>query len=156
MKRLLVFIVAIMGYVGAWAYDFMANGIKYDIISANEVSVASDNTLSGNITIPSQVTYNSVLYQVTSIGEDAFYNDSGLTSVTIPNSVTSIGNYAFYYCSGLASVTIPNSVTSIGNYAFSGCSSLTSVVIPNSVTSIGEYNQEIKGETNVEIIPVIA
>ena len=30
------------------------------------------------------------------------------------------------------------------------------LVIPNSVTRIGEYNQEIKGETNVEIIPVSA
>ena len=46
------------------------------------------------------------------------------------------------------------SVTSIGSYAFISCWGLTSITIPNSVTSIGEYNQEIKGETNVEIIPV--
>ena len=74
---------------------------------------------------------------VTSIGDFAFENCSGLTSVTIPNSVTSIGNLAFYDCSGLTSVTIPNSVTSIGDHAFSGCSGLTSLSIPNSVTSIG-------------------
>ena len=71
------------------------------------------------------------------IGSYAFYNCSGLTSVTIPNSVTSIGGSAFYGCSGLTSVTIPNSVTSIGDYAFLNCSGLTSVTIPNSVTSIG-------------------
>jgi len=75
---------------------------------------------------------------VTSIGEEAFYNCSGLTSVTIPNSVTSIGNEAFSGCSGLTSITIPNSVTSIGRYAFRGCYRLTSVTIPNSVTNI-EY-----------------
>ena len=66
----------------------------------------------------------------------AFYNCSGLTRMTIPNSVTSIGNYAFYNCSGLTRITIPNSVTSIGEYAFSGCSGLKSVTIGNGVTSI--------------------
>ena len=76
---------------------------------------------------------------VTSIGNYAFYKCTGLTSITIPNSVTSIGNYAFYGCTGLTSVTIGNSVTSIGEWAFSGCRGLTGIKIPNSVTSIGDY-----------------
>lgn len=76
---------------------------------------------------------------VTSIGNDAFYGCSGLTSVTIPSSVTSIGKHAFYGCSGLTFVTIPSNVTSIGGGAFGGCSGLTSITIPNSVTTIGAY-----------------
>ena len=72
---------------------------------------------------------------VTSIGEGAFVNCSGITSVTIPDSVTSIGDHAFSGCSGLTSVTIPDSVTSIGGYAFAGCSGLTNVTIPDSITS---------------------
>lgn len=75
---------------------------------------------------------------VTSIGRDAFYMCSALTSVTIPNSVISIEDYAFSDCFGLISVTIGNSVTSIGYCAFFRCSSLASIVIPNSVTSIGQ------------------
>ena len=74
---------------------------------------------------------------VTTIGNNAFYNCTGLTSVTIPNSVTAIGDYAFYNCTGLTSVTIPNSVTAIGISAFSSCRGLTSVNIPNTVTAIG-------------------
>ena len=76
---------------------------------------------------------------VTAINNCAFYNCRGLTSVTIGNSVTSIGENAFNGCSGLTSITIPNSVTSIGGWAFSGCSGLTSITIGNSVTSIGAW-----------------
>lgn len=47
--------------------------------------------------------------------------------VVIPDSVTSIGNFAFYNCKGLTSITIPDSVTSIGNGAFSGCNHLEKV-----------------------------
>ena len=75
---------------------------------------------------------------VTSIGDNAFDYCFGLTSVTVPDSVISIGDRAFFYCSGLTSVTIPNSVTSIGGGAFDGCSGLTNVTIPDSVTSIGD------------------
>ena len=74
---------------------------------------------------------------VTSIGERAFYECKGITSVTIPNSVTNIGERAFYGCSGLISITIPNSVMNIGKSAFCNCSGLTSVTISESVTIIG-------------------
>ena len=82
-----------------------------------------------SVTIPSSVT---------SIGNDAFYNNKNLTSVTIPSSVTSIGNNAFYYCSNLRSVTFESGsqLTSIGSEAFS-ISGLTSITIPSGVTSIG-------------------
>ncbi|MBQ7634302.1 MAG: leucine-rich repeat domain-containing protein, partial [Bacteroidaceae bacterium] len=74
-----------------------------------------------------------------SIGYGAFWNCTGLTSITIPSSVTGIGERAFEGCTGLTSITIPSSVTSIGDLAFDGCTGLTSITIPSSVTSIGNY-----------------
>jgi hypothetical protein len=71
----------------------------------------------------------------TSIGANAFANNSNLKSVTIPDSITSIGNNAFEY-TALTSVIIPDAVTTIGEHAFSG-TSLTSVTIPASVVEIG-------------------
>ena len=61
----------------------------------------------------------------------------GCKSSKIPAGVTSIGNRAFYNCSGLTSIEIPAGVTSIGVSAFEECESLTSIEIPAGVTSIG-------------------
>ena len=127
------------------AHDFEVDGIYY-IINGNEATVTFrgtsyyeySNEYSGSVTIPSSVTYNGTIYSVTSIGVLAFYNCSGLTSVTIPNPVTEIGYSAFSGCRGLTSVTIPTSLKTIGERAFKDCQSLTSVAIPNSVTTIGE------------------
>ena len=54
-------------------------------------------------------------------------------SYTIKKGTRIIGSSAFYECSGLTSVTIPNSVTSISLFAFEGCSGLTKVNYLGSV-----------------------
>ena len=110
------------------------------------------NRSRGNITIPATITNGENTYTVTSIGNLAFSECPGLTSVYIPDSVTSIGIGAFVACSGLTSVDIPDGVTSIGDFAFSECSGLTSVTIPGSVTSIGDRAfSKCSGLTSVTI-----
>ena len=131
-KNILCFVMFTMCIVTS-AHDFEVDGIYYTKTSSSICSVTGvnatviGNKYEGNVSIPASVTYDEVTYNVTSIGERAFYGRSGLTSVTIGNSVTSIGPSAFYGCSGLTSVTIPKSVTSIGRNVFSRCSGLTSV-----------------------------
>ena len=71
------------------------------------------------------------------LGSRAFYNCSGLTSLSLPSGITSIGWEAFSGCSGLTSLSLPSGLTSIGHNAFSGCSGLTSLSLPSGITSIG-------------------
>ena len=73
------------------------------------------------------------------LGSRAFYNCTGLTSLSLPSGITSIGSKAFSGCSGLTSLSLPSGLTSIGYNAFSGCSGLTSLSLPSGLTSIG-YN----------------
>ena len=84
--------------------------------------------IDGNYTIPDSVT---------TIGVQAFYYCTSLTSIVIPDSVTAIDGDAFVICENLTSIVIPNSVTSMGGSVFSSCTSLNHIVIPDSLTSIG-------------------
>ena len=159
--RLAAAAVLLLSATTASAHDFEVNGIFYkknsngtsvSVTYKGSSSVDYDNEYSGAVTIPASVTFSGKTYSVTSIGNAAFYDCSGLTSVVIPNSVKSIGYDAFADCSSLTSVEIPNSVTSIGSGAFAYCSGLTSVEIPNSVTYIGDWAfRECSGLTSVSI-----
>ena len=148
----------------ALAYDFEFGGIYYNVTSIENLTVEvttycatnlneyDEHKYSGDIAIPETVTYKNRELSVTSIGEKAFYDCDGLTSVDIPDGVTSIGYRAFYDCSGLTCVDIGDGVTSIGREAFWGCSGLTSVDIGDGVTSIGESAFEgCSGLTSVDI-----
>ncbi len=64
----------------------------------------------------------SVVGYTDDINQDAF-----ITHRVLGKPVTSIGDDAFYWCSSLTSITIGNSVTSIGDQVFDRCSSLTDV-----------------------------
>ena len=74
---------------------------------------------------------------VTSIGSCAF-EDTNITSLTIPGSVTAIGDYGVKVNRYLAELTLQPGLKSIGKEAFSRSYRLTTVTIPGSVTSIGK------------------
>ena len=124
----------------SWIYiDGTIDGTNIEIFKGSWKCTIDKNT-KGSIDLNevwSESGGSGTHYQVTNIGNHAFFGCSGLASVVIPSSVTSIGISAFLYCSGLTSVVIPSSVTSIGDHAFCNCSNLTSIDISSSVTSIG-------------------
>lgn len=156
--KLLALVACLTSALSASAYDFSAsyNGVTiyYNITSSTnktvEVTYKEDGYYNyyggyvGNVTIPSSVYYNGSYYTVTAIGDDAFTQAGGMTSITLPNTITSIGDWAFCgtemdtYAPAITTITIPNSVKTIGKYAFHRCYSLRTVVIGDGVTTIGE------------------
>ncbi|MBR3681552.1 MAG: leucine-rich repeat protein [Clostridia bacterium] len=77
-----------------------------------------------------------------SIGDYAFYQNTAITVMNLPQSVRSIGNYAFYECSSLAYLYLPASLESIGAFAFAASSytymvPITELVIPKGVGYVG-------------------
>ena len=134
-------------------YNFNSDGSSVSVTYLGTSYDYYSNEYSGEIVIPKTITYNRT-YFVTSIDDRAFYNCSGLTSVTIPSSVTSSGEMAFWGCSGLKKV-IAADIKNWCNIKFSSSSDnplsyahhlysdenteITELVIPDEVTSIGSY-----------------
>ncbi len=121
--------------------EFYVDNLKYTKNSnITSVQLVRQNTsLQGVLVIPEKVTYQRKTYGVTSIAAQAFYDCSGITSVTIPSGVNEIGEYVFRDCGGLTSVSIPEGISSLGRYAFQDCTNLSSITIPEGVSSIGVY-----------------
>ena len=174
MKRFLLLLSAFMQFfLVSLAQNIEIDGIYYYLDEENKTAVVTyrgtsynsySDEYSGTVVIPETINYNSGNYNVTSIGENAFYNCSGLTSVSIPNSVISIRPFAFYGTGiynnsynwengvlyidnclievneNIESYSIKEGTRIISDNAFYGCSNLTSVYIPSSVISIGEYS----------------
>ena len=164
--RALILVMSLLSTSLTFAYDFQVDGICYNINGSEAIVTykqssstypyaSSDYT--GNVTIPTTITHNGKSYTVTTIGERAFINCTGLTSVAIPESVTSVGQSAFVGCSGLTRVNITDiaawcriNFLGDGNGNFTSnplCyahhlylngSEVINLEIPSSVTSIGE------------------
>lgn len=104
--------------------------------------------------------------KVSKIGEQAFYNCTGITNITfvatpdgedpvelnietsafysvknvielnLPTRLREIGRSAFYGCAGLTTINIPEGVTKMGAEAFRNCSNATAATIPSTLTQI--------------------
>lgn len=127
----------------ASAFDFQVGDMCYNVLPEkdNAVEVTSCNLgwncYSEKVVVPDSVSYNNVIYRVTSIGESAFEHCRKLKEVYLPNSITEIKKNAFKDCVSLEILDLPNSVEYIGESALYG-TMLTSVTIPTNCKHIGE------------------
>lgn len=123
-------------------YDFEQDGIyyMYDEDCTGLCVTYQDtryNCYSGEVVIPSQITYDGETLPVKGIGRGAFRNCTNLTAVTLPPTLTEVDVYAFRNCTALTRVTLPEGVIAIGPQAFANCLNLERIEFPASLTSIG-------------------
>lgn len=134
-KFLLLLTVLLCGATTTWALTLVGTD---EWNGATKTLTVNSNPGYGAYKGVTDIEHLVISEGVTSIGSMAFYDCSGIASISFPNTLTSIANWAFCYCSGLTTITFGTGLTDIGRQAFSGCTGLTSVDIPASVTSIDE------------------
>ncbi len=140
MALLLIMGVMTIGSVTASAADgdtFTVDGFTYKVTDelAREVSLIDGTNAVGYCVIPQSVNG----YNVSVIEYMAFYECTGLTGITLPDTVYSIGALAFAYCSNLTSIKFPDSLYNIGANAFFKCTKLAEINLPNGLSRIDQY-----------------
>jgi len=82
--------------------------------------------------------------------EIVIFPDGKTGSYRIPDSVIRIADGAFEQ-SQITSITIPSNVERIGNYVFSGSSNLSSVTVENTIPPTAGWNMFKWTDTNLSI-----
>lgn len=106
-----VLLICLSGLGTFTGYDTISNvvsaesyseieGLQYKVLDNGTIEISGYSGEEAEIVIPETIDGK----KVSSIGNSAFWDCSGLTSITIPNSVTSIGDVAFYGCEGLTAI----------------------------------------------------
>lgn len=128
MKKTLSFILVLALVLAMLSIPALAltEGDWEFTLQNGEALITGYNGVGGDVTIP------STLRGATVVSIDGFYQNSNITSLTIPGTVRSIDRAAFYCASALETVTIMEGVQTIGKEAFSCCASLREVNIPLS------------------------
>ncbi len=111
----------------------LQGGYKFAAIDDTRLKLLSYSGTETALTIPAEVDGMTVA----TIADKAFYGNTTIQSVVIPDSVTAIGNYAFQNCTALTSVTLSANLKTIGNSAFYGCKTLTVLSLPQGLTKLG-------------------
>ena len=134
---------------------FNVDGIRYFTSSDTEVHVCKkDEPYSGDISIPSKVSYLSKEYDVVAIDDGVFYNCYDLTSIKLSDRFTTINDSLFKGCTGLTSVELGDNLSYIGASAFEGCTGLTSIELGDNLSYIGA--SAFKGCTNLSLLSIPA
>lgn len=139
----LVYSVALEADTTAFVFT-TATTTNADGSKVNTASVTRLNNKSlDKVVVPAQYTTRGVTYTVTSIGVEAFKNNTTLTEVYIPSTVTTIGERAFKGCSSIKNIYVYESIkvapTPLENDSFKV---LSETIVNQSVVSLSGITAE--------------
>lgn len=121
------------------AMGYESGDFKYDLDDDGNATITGYLGSGGDVTIPAKLDD----HPVTAIGEEAFYSEKSITSLTFKGDIDSIdydGSLgAFQYCDGIKHVMFEGNVGTIGEAAFFACDGLGSVIFNGDIGTIGEY-----------------
>lgn len=110
-------------------------GKFYDVYFGNRVPISTIEEYAFGA-VPSL--YRLVIESKVTRIESYAFNDTPLTSATLPIGLYYLGDGVFKWCEQLESVSLPDTLTDIGSACFYQCRSLSELTIPDFVTRIPE------------------
>ncbi len=128
-------------YEGSIGDTVVENYIRYTItsVAAREVAVSEcDPGLSGDITVPTYVTFNKHVYTVVAVQKGAFRDCRRITNLILPGTIKSIDALAFSGFAFPESFTLPAGLEHIGSYSFANSTGLKRVEFKSPLSAIGE------------------
>jgi len=126
-------------------YNYNKSGASFNFYSSNFVviegeyggyEIAGYLGDSSSVVIPENIMGENGEASVTAIANEAFLNNTTITSVTLPHSVKAIKYNVFGGCTNLSYINLFEGLQIIGPSAFEGCG-FTEIDMPNSLIRVG-------------------
>ncbi len=133
--------VAVAG-MAANAQTFIHEGVVYKVskgkLTVQKPSTAPENgeapgDYTGDIVVPSEVTYNGTTYPVEKVS--SAFKETGIKSIKLGKGIA-VAKGSFEKCTLLVTAELPSDLSKLVGNTFFGCKSLESIAIPGSVPEI--------------------
>ncbi len=128
-------------------FRFYQTNFQLERLTSDGYHIVGYTGSNSSITIPKTMKNEYVV----GIADEAFQNNTTLTSITLPDRLKTIGSNAFKGCTSLSTITFNDKLEQIGNNAFYGCTSLNTITLPESLLNIGSYTFAESGLTEITI-----
>ena len=113
--------------------------LTWDATEGKKYNTSGRYQHKGRLVVPSQITIDNKVYKVTSIADNALFQQRSLTELYISDGIRHIGNRALSGCDKLTMLRLPETLETIGDEAIARCKQLVKVALPDGIKQMGKY-----------------